>query len=562
VAAVEPPQRGTRRVELLGAVDRQQFEIAWPAPAASSPGFPTFLILQQLLSGGSGVNFRQNDWGTPSNEGSLLYEAADDLQTFFIPTCDRYLFTVKGSIARGASREALEAALEQRLAPIRSKPPTAALAAAKREVGKQLTADVESTEDAAHQLAFFEGLGALDMLTSLPDRIAAVTAAQVQQVAAAYLRPEYRTISWYVPGTTSAVQALGAGTPEAAAERTGAPSRSPPAPAPDLHRLSGGLPVIVQANPASRAVTVKLLLSGPVENGTDEYPGLGLVTRTGTSGELPDLLASTHNALAVELLSRRGKPDVPSDYPETRLQQMMAERMRQEPAAGLRPVVMAISGAVDAPSAYRQAERLFGGIQPAAIPKAQSVQSASGPTRTAVHIDKPLSQGAFGYVVAAPQPATREGLASRMLLYILTHDYSGRLGRSAIADKGLIYYVGNSYPTNGGRSWITISIGVDPDKADALEAEFRRQLARLASELPTAAEVDAARQHLLGRDLSGAQTNDEIAGKLIRNFVETGGLRTYAEFKAMLDTITPADVAAAVPAFTRGTILRVDVGAR
>ena len=99
VQSVEPVQRGERRTLLHGAVDRQHFLVAYPAPAASSPDFPAFLVLQQLLGGGSGVNFRENDWGTAAVDGSLLFGLTDDLTTWFIPTRDRYLFTIGGSIA-------------------------------------------------------------------------------------------------------------------------------------------------------------------------------------------------------------------------------------------------------------------------------------------------------------------------------------------------------------------------------------------------------------------------------------------------------------------------------
>jgi predicted Zn-dependent peptidase len=148
-----------------------------------------------------------------------------------------------------------------------------------------------------------------------------------------------------------------------------------------------------------------------------------------------------------------------------------------------------------------------------------------------------------------------------MLLYILTHDYSGRLGRSAIADKGLVYHIYSSYRTDGPHGWAVLTTGVDPGSADAMEAELKSQLARLAADPPSAAEVDAARRHLLGRDLSAAQSNEEIAARVVRQFVETGGLRTHEQLEAMLNSITPADVAAAAPAFARGSILRVDVKA-
>jgi predicted Zn-dependent peptidase len=147
-----------------------------------------------------------------------------------------------------------------------------------------------------------------------------------------------------------------------------------------------------------------------------------------------------------------------------------------------------------------------------------------------------------------------------MLLYVLTHDYSGRLGRSAITDKGIVYYIGSALRTDGVTSWATISIGVDPDKADAMETELRAELARLISEPPTAGELEAARTHLLGRDLTAAQTNEEFTAKLAREFVETKGLRTHDRLRAQLQTITPADLAIAARDFIRGTIIRVDVG--
>jgi len=68
---------------------------------------------------------------------------------------------------------------------------------------------------------------------------------------------------------------------------------------------------------------------------------------------------------------------------------------------------------------------------------------------------------------AAPPPGSREGLAWRMMLYVLTHDYSGRLGRSAIADKGLAYHIYSDYRTDGPRGLAALWTGVDPARADA-----------------------------------------------------------------------------------------------
>jgi predicted Zn-dependent peptidase len=222
--------------------------------------------------------------------------------------------------------------------------------------------------------------------------------------------------------------------------------------------------------------------------------------------------------------------------------------------------MIAVSGAVDQASLKGVLENQFAGLERAALGHATAeTRGRRSLDSRRVTIDKPLSQGALGYVVAAPAPGTRDGVAWRLLRYILTHDYSGRLGRSAIMDKGLVYYIANAYPTDGAGGWIKIWAGVDPARADAFDQEFRDQLAILATHPPTAAEVEAAKRNLLGRDISAAQSNLEIAHKLARQFVETGRLQSHAELEQLVNSISAADIAKAVPAFSAGTILRVDV---
>jgi predicted Zn-dependent peptidase len=193
------------------------------------------------------------------------------------------------------------------------------------------------------------------------------------------------------------------------------------------------------------------------------------------------------------------------------------------------------------------------------VPAARIVIPRPGETLSE-RIARPLAQAALGYVAPAPAGGSREGLAWRILLYILTHDYGGRLGDAAIRDRGLIYHVDSAYRVARASAAITLSIGVDPARLDAMEAALRAELARLVSEPPSDIEVEAARRHLLGRDLSAAQSNAEIAAALARQWVETGGLRSHDALAAELAQIGTAEVAAAANAFARGTILRVDVG--
>jgi predicted Zn-dependent peptidase len=557
--SAELPQRGERRMQLTGAVERQYFDIAFPAPAASSADLAPFLVLQQILSGGSGLNARQSDFGgTSAAKGSLLSGATGDIATTLLPTRDAFLFTITGSIPANGSGAVLERRVAAAIAALRDRPVTSArLAAAKAAVTTALGQDVLTTEDAAHQLAFFEGLGALDQLLAMTKSVAAVTAADVQRVARTYLSPAEMTVGWMAPGP-SPNQRPGAGSPQPAADRPGTSAASQTAGPPQLRKLSGGLPAMVQANPLSDTATVELLLSAPAAGGShpDELPGLDAVIRSGAAADLPSLV---DQAVAAARTAAPAEPK--SDDPATRLQQLIAAQIGAHGTGTPQPLAVIVSGAVEPAVALDLLERRLGTIRPAKLAP-EPAAPAAAPRTVRERIAKPLSQGGLGYVIEGPPPGTREALAWRMLLYVLTHDYSGRLGLSAIRDKGLVYHIYSTLRTDGRRSWATISTGVDPDKAHAMEAELRAQLKRLATDPPTPAEVEAARNHLLGRDISAAQSNEELTAKLARQFVETGALRSHEQLQAMVRTITAADLAAAARQFGEGTIVRVDVPVR
>jgi zinc protease len=554
---VEPPQKGERRTEMLGPVHRSYFHFAYPAPASSSPDLVPFLVLQEILSGGSGLNLRQSDWaGTKAAKGSLLHGLSDDVATWLPPTRDPFLFTISGSIAKEADNAALEREIEKRIATLRDRPiPETRLREAKAAVIRAIGEDVLTTEDAAHQLAFFEGIGALDYLLDMPSLVAAVKTADIQRVARIYLTKGRRTTGWMVPGKPSPAPAA-SGKPRRAADRAGTTSVNIVVSEPQLRRLSGGLPAIVQQSGFSDTATVELLLSAPTKGNSspEDLPGLDAIVRSGKPAELTALVRQT-------LAAARAGPataEPPSEDPATRLQQLISAGMGLRSGAAPVPLAVIVSGNLDVSQTVDILERQLGSVVPGT--KRQS-HRPPGPRSKLVRerIGKPLSQGAIGYVVEAPAPGTREALAWRMLLYVLTHDYSGRLGWSAISDKGLVYHIYSSLRTDGQRSWVTISTGVDPDKADAMEAELRAQLARLASEPPSQTEVDVARNHLLGRDLTAAQSNEELTAKWTRQFVETGGVQAHEDLRRRLNEISVADLANAARDFANGTIIRIDV---
>ena len=557
-ATTEPRQRGERQTLLSGTVGRQYFTIAYPAPAASNADVPAFLLLQQLVSGGSGLNFRQNDWGTPAAPGSLLHGVADDMATWFTPSADRYIFTIRGSLDPGADRASVLAGIGRRLETLRQSPPSPEqLAAAKRDVLQQLDFDVETTEDAAHQLAFMAGIGAYDMLIHLPQRVHAVSVDDIRRVASAYLDPTLRTVGWYVPGKAMNQDGLGASAAAAPTLRqAGSGTDSIATPLPERRDLHGGLPIVIQPNPRTDGLTVKLLMTAPVEGESSpaELAGLGVIERSGSRDEIIALIAKVRTAANLPV----APVEVGGKDPDEMLEAMIASAMRLQRPATAMPLMLAVSGSVEPARVTSELERAFGGLTSASMLRPMPFSSQSQAAESVTTTDLPFAQGAVGYVVPAPSPASREGLAWRMLLYVLAHDYSGRLGRSAIADKGLTYFIDGSYRTNGQSSWICIKSGIDRDKANAFVEELRRQLALLVSQPPTDAEIDAARRHILGRDISAAQSNEELADKMVRQFVESGGIRSHAQLEAELSSVTRRDILDAIGLFGRGAILRVD----
>ena len=116
---VEPAQDGVRRIVLHGDAGPPQFRIAYRAPSANDPDFAAFLVLQAVLGASSGVNFLQNDWGTPVGDTALLAGAADELTTWYPPSAQDYVFIVGGFAPDGAEPGAVESAVEARISDAR-----------------------------------------------------------------------------------------------------------------------------------------------------------------------------------------------------------------------------------------------------------------------------------------------------------------------------------------------------------------------------------------------------------------------------------------------------------
>ncbi len=87
--------------------------------------------------------------------------------------------------------------------------------------------------------------------------------------------------------------------------------------------------------------------------------------------------------------------------------------------------VVALVGDLREAEAVPLLEAAFGDLTPGS---GRASGAEAGPSRTQIDLAVAVAQAALGYVVAAPPPSHPDWFAWRILLYVLSHGYEGRLG--------------------------------------------------------------------------------------------------------------------------------------
>ena len=425
-------------------------------------------------------------------------------------------------------------------------PDSERLAAAIDDVLEQLVYDIGTTEDAAHQLAFFEGLGAYDTLLRLPELVATVTADEIQRVAANYLAPERRSIAWYLPAALAPATGLPAA-PAPAAEAVSAGAKLPvditPVPLPVLKTLRAGMPIIVQQADLSPSAFISVL------SASGETLHAAYMQKAALAATIADTVVALKGAANAER-----NAGVPSLDPATRLEQEF-DGIMQVAAGTATPALIVVSGDVDVAETLALLESGFGAMAPGT--RAAGATPAFAPAARTVRLGVPIAQAQLGYIVPAAAPRDSVAAAQQLLLYILSHDYEGRLGKAAISDRGLAYYIDSRYRSQGEAGWITLAIGVDPEKIGALHALLQSELQRLLDEPPTIAEVEEAKAHFIGRARSASQSNAELAASLSRQWLWYGDVQTVKQLERRLAPISRQDVLDVIPDFIKGSSIVV-----
>jgi zinc protease len=220
------------------------------------------------------------------------------------------------------------------------------------------------------------------------------------------------------------------------------------------------------------------------------------------------------------------------------------------------PLLLVVTGDVEPGPVMRLLEAEFADA-PGGRWTLPPLMSPQTPVEVQAAVLYPVAQERVGYTVKVPGPRPETAVAWQMALYVLSHGYEGRLGKEAISRRGLVYRIGSDYRTDGRNDWITLDIGVDPSRREAMVALLKEQLAALLTGPPSQAEVDEARAHLLGRFTSEAQSNAELADRLTRQWLWYRDVPGYEAWERKLDAVQRQDILDLLPAFTRGSIISI-----
>jgi predicted Zn-dependent peptidase len=198
VAAGEPPQKGERRATIRYPSQAPALLAGFRAPGGRDPDSLVLDLVEAALGSGEGARLKR----------ALIYqqELCVDARAWFGWRIDPGLFQVALKLAPGIDPVRAESALWAELGRICDEQlPDGELTRAKNMVRAQLLRALDTSNGRAHSIGQMElMLGGWRTLLDLPERYAAITAADVQRVARATFAPHRRNVVTLIPGEVEA----------------------------------------------------------------------------------------------------------------------------------------------------------------------------------------------------------------------------------------------------------------------------------------------------------------------------------------------------------------------
>lgn len=215
VRSVEPAQEGERRVIVRRPGPLPHFLTAYHAPAVGSPDVFPLMVLDAILSGAGAMGM--SGGGASLGRSSRLYRAlvetelASSASSGFGLMRDPYLFSLSAGLRPGVAIEEVERVAFAAIDRLRDELPSdEEMARALKGLRAQFAYASEGVTSIAYWLGSLGTIHTHTLYDEFLDRLAAVTAADVQGVARRYLAPENRTTGHFLPTGEGGGGAVGA----------------------------------------------------------------------------------------------------------------------------------------------------------------------------------------------------------------------------------------------------------------------------------------------------------------------------------------------------------------
>ncbi|HLF25386.1 MAG TPA: pitrilysin family protein [Anaerolineae bacterium] len=203
MTAVEPEQKGVRRVTVEGDGLTSYLDVAYRTPEARHPDFPALVALDAILAGASSLSMFG---GGSTNASSRLYRALVDTELTtevsggLAPTHDPYVYAISATVRQGRTLAQVEAALDAELQKMIDQPPTQAeVDKAIRQAKAQFAYGSESVTNQGFWYGFSEMFADYTWFERYLDRLSQVTVEDVHRAAQTYLTKSRCTVGYYAP---------------------------------------------------------------------------------------------------------------------------------------------------------------------------------------------------------------------------------------------------------------------------------------------------------------------------------------------------------------------------
>ena len=203
LARPEPPQSGEIHLSVEGPGTTSYVQVSYRFPAASHPDFFPCSVLDSLLAGPSNLNMFS---GGISNKTSRLYRALVDKEYVVSvhggaqATIDPFIYTITMTIHPKRKPEEALAALDGEIQRIREKRVTKdEITRAIKQARALFAYGSDNITNQAFWLGYAEMFADYSWFETYLDKLAVVTAKDIQRVANEYLKPQSRLVGTYIP---------------------------------------------------------------------------------------------------------------------------------------------------------------------------------------------------------------------------------------------------------------------------------------------------------------------------------------------------------------------------